>query len=50
MRVRAVVRDGEALTIDAFSYGEVQQRTMSAEGWGRCYFEALFGKLNEERS
>jgi len=47
VRVRAVEATGDELHVSVFSFGGVQDRTLSKEDWGRIYFEALFGKLNE---
>jgi len=36
---------GGILTVKVFSFGEVQEATLSRAGFGRIVFESLFGKL-----
>jgi len=46
VRVRSVVQEYPGhLTIDVFSFGSVQTRSMTKNGWQRLYFETLIGTL-----
>jgi len=47
VRVRSIVDSAGMLDVKIFSYGELQTKCISKAAWQRCYFEAVFGTLEQ---